>query len=1015
MPNAINYFLNQIASTASESCRAYFDFIPNNSNLSVLFNKSGDLSFSGVIKPSVGNFWQNTGSGYFSGSRYVEFTGINNYSINNKDLTISLVYENTNVGGATLLSTIETGTFISYNEFGSPQTNLIYKGFEFGITANNRLFFEYYRDNGPNIFTSDFTLADKNSIYLSITENSMSFGYYDFFRNRLISNNNYILTDYLFDYSKIFIGYNPNINNSYNFNKNYTGFFENLLIFSPSLYAYDLINLNSGIAYTYNSGSVNIESTSITGITGYASGITGFTTGITGTSLIPTGVLTNEWGVEYTGYFESGITGTIFLLGITAQTGIIAFEQITGIIGESVVKNNSYINLFGKNNINLLSKIDSDDTLELQLLTDTSFQELKLKNIKAQYLPYINKFFIPSESIDDINSFIVFSNGQLQNTGISYLTGNGYTSNTLIINDYVIDENKEILFNNNYGENDFVFVDLTQVYDTGLYIKDFFVESGNGEITLTGWNDNLNNIYFNGQKLINGFHYKTLLPQLQDSLTGTTGYYDNFGKNFSINTNGEILVAAATTKRNNSSQTVGSIEIFKKNNGKYNLIQGITGSVINDLFGDNLSTSSDGRTIAVSNNSANNGRVWIYQSSNLSNWALYQTLSGNVGAQYFGTRLAISPDGTVLTVGSRFDVVAPNSTGSMWIYTGGFNRTWNQTQKITGLMNTVGFADIGWPSNQTLNSGGNTLCIGFDSKKVGIDEFAGVVSIYTGLNGVYNFSQELIGDAIGQSSGDLFGRSLAITDVGNILAVGSLHDQNFENSTLDGALFIFETGSDKKFFLKQKLRGDLDPFLRQYDRFGYFTDMSSDGSIIITSSQHDEGSALPQTNQSVGAFWVYRKNSLGTWDQIHKEIGTGINNFFGFACKLSRDGSTIVVGEQPVIFGLGNRGSLKIYSQDVFSVNDIIFEKQNPLYNGTTGVLSATPKLSNYRILDSNNNSYLIPNRYLYNLSEIYKNGIRQTLGSDYLELAKFDSNTGVGFFDYNPDIIYNNDSLFNL
>lgn len=502
MANAINYFLNQIASSASESCRAYFDFVPSNSNLSVLFNKSGDLSFSGVVKPSVGNFWQNTGSGYFSGGRYIEFTGIDNYGINNKDLTISLVYENTNIGGATLLSTIQTGAFISFNEFGSPQTNLIYKGFEFGITANNRLFFEYYRDNGPNIFISDFALADKNSIYLSITENNISFGYYDFFRNRLVSNNNYILTDYLFDYSKIFIGYNPNINNNYNFNKNYTGFIENLLIFSPSLYAYDLVNLNSGIAHIYNSGQINVETTLITGITGYVSGITGFTTGVTGINLIPTGILTNEWGVQYTGYLESGITGTVFLLGITGQTGIIAFEQVTGISGENISKNNNYINSFGKMNINLLSKINSEDLIDINLNTNIASNPLN-KNINLEFQRYANNFSLLEDILNN-SSAIVYVNGQLKHSGIFYNTGNIYNLSQYIVNDYYTDEINNFIFANQYNENDSVFVDFVTGYNSGLYIENF---NSIGVTSLTGWNYNLYNFYFNGQKLTQNINY----------------------------------------------------------------------------------------------------------------------------------------------------------------------------------------------------------------------------------------------------------------------------------------------------------------------------------------------------------------------------------------------------------------------------------------------------------------------------------------------------------------------------
>jgi hypothetical protein len=1014
--NAINYFLTEQNSAANESCKLYFDF-NTLSNLSQNINNlSGNINYKGVINSFQPSFWNNSGSGFFSG-QFVSITGNNDTGVNiiHNDVTFCLVYEHLSDKGGILISTVESGVFKTFNDLGFEVETGIFKGFNFGFTANNRLFFEYYNNNALETHTSNFALSQKSSVFLTIFNNNINYGYYDFFKNQIVEDSFFIESNFLFDYSSVHLGYNNNLNNTIFYDNKYTGYIDTFLIYSPSIFNIDITAINSGLAHTYNSGVVVVQDNSITGITGYASGITGYLTGITGTVLIPTGVIINQWGVEFTGFLESGLTGLIPQFANSGITGVIEPIFVTGRQGESIVFDRNFINSFGKRVVNYLSKIDIDDTLELQFFTDSYFGDINLKNIKAEYLPYINKFSIPYENIDDINSFIVFSNGQLQNTGVSYLTGNGYTSANLIINDYIIEDNKEIIFNNDYAENDSVFVDLTQNYNTGLYIKEFFVTSGQGELTLTGWNDNLNNIYFNGQKLVNGIHYKTLLPKLVDSLSGTTGYFDGFGTIFNINANGEILVVGAGTKLNNLAQSVGSVEIFKRVNNKYNLIQGITGININEQFGNNLSMSADGKIIAISNNSQNNGRIWIYQSSNLSTWSLYQTLSGNIGAQRFGERLALSPDGTVLSIGSRPDFVAPNSTGSMWIYTGGFNKVWNLTQKITGLMNSVGFADIGWPSNQVLNSGGNTLCIGFDSKKVGSDIFAGAVSVYTGINGVYNFSQELIGDPVGESSGDLFGRSLAITDVGNILAVGSLHDQNFENKTLDGALFIFETGIDKLFSLKQKLRGDLDPFLRQNDRFGYYADMSSDGSIILTSSQHDEGAGQPQTNQSVGAYWVYRRNINGSWDLLHKEIGTGINNFFGLLCKLSRDGSTIAIGERPFIGGVGTRGSVKIYEQDIFSVNDVIFERQNPLYNGTTGILSATPKSNNYRILDINKNSYLLPMKYLYNLSEIYKNGVRQTLDTDYLELARLDTNTGVGFFDTKPDFIYNNEGLFSL
>jgi hypothetical protein len=1006
----INYFLNESPGIALDNFKAYFDFISGNNPL-LINNKSGDLNISGEIKNislpiNLNDFYKNTGEAFFNSGSYIKIHNITGVDLTN--FTISFIYENLRNGGATIISNIKTGLLNTFNEFGVPQENTIYKGFELGVTSNNKLYFEYYSQNGPDIFISDFSLSNRNSVFLSFIENNIVIGYYDFYKNTLFSNNFIIDSEFIFDPQSLYIGYNPDASGLFNFNQLFTGFISEFLLFSPAIYNYDVVSINSGYAHNYVSGSLISITNIISGITGYADQITGYLSGVTGIESVPTGVIIDEWGVSYTGFQDIELSGLIPLSGTVAISGQIDSFTEEILTGESLSLDYTFLNSLGKNNINFLSKIDSEDILELNSYTDYSNLNNIQKNIRLSKDFIENRFYI-SNDINFSGTPIVFINGQAHLSGNLLLTGSPYNSGIFLINDYYYNENlREFIFNNDYNENDSAFIDIENVNDI-LYIKNFAIESGNGEIVLTGWNDNLNKIYFNGQKLVNGIHYKTLLPKLISSLSGTTGYFDGFGIQFNINRDGTILFVAASQHKNNLNQTIGKVYIYKKNGQQYSLIQEISGLAINGNFGYNLSSSQDGKVLTVSDL---NSKVFIYESNNFSNWNLVRTLSGN-GSNGFGERLALSPDGSVLSIGSRIDFVAPNSTGSMWIYTGGFNQTWNLTQKITGLMNPIGFADIGWPANQVLNSGGTTLCIGFDSKKVGSDPFAGVVSVYTGINGVYNLSQELIGDSVGQSSGDLFGRSLAITDIGNILSVGSLHDQIFEKGTVDGALFIFETGVNKLFSLKQKLKGDLDPFLRQNDRFGYYADMSSDGNIILTSSQHDEGSAQPQTNQSVGAFWVYRRNINGLWDLLHKEVGTGINNYFGLQSKLSRDGSTIAVGVNSLVGGnVGFIGSLKLYQQDPFSVNDIIFEKSTPLYNETTGILMAIPKSYNNTIIELGQNLFSFNTKYLYNLTEIYKNGIRQTIGTDYLELPVLDSNNGTGFFDLKPDLIYNNEGF---
>ena len=507
--NGLSYFLNQNNSLANDYCKLYFNFNTNSSIDQNIYNLSGLSNYRGRINSFQPSFWtKSSGSGFFSGQS-VSITGNNDTGVNflHNDATFCLVYEHFSPNGCILISTVETGMYNTFNEFGFEIQTGIFKGFNLGVTSNNRLFFEYYNNNSLEAYTSNFSLSQKASIFLTIFNNNANLGYYDFFQNRVIDESFFIQSDYLFDYSSIYLGKNNNLINTVFFDNGFTGFMDEFLVYSPSLYNADIVDINSGFAHIYNSGSLSVQDNSITGVTGYTSGITGFSTGITGTVLIATGVVNNEWGVQYTGFLESGVTGAIPLFDTFEMTGIITLILNTGVTGESILLNRPYINSFGKDVINYLSKVDMEDLLEMQTLSQNYSGYVRLKNIKSEFLPYLNAFAIPNLYLDNSDSFTIFVNGQFQNSGRYYLTGNGYISGKVLVNDYIINENKEIIFNNTYNENDSVFLDFVENYNTGLYIDNFSVPSGTGNFVLTGWNDNLNNIYFNGQKLVSGIHY----------------------------------------------------------------------------------------------------------------------------------------------------------------------------------------------------------------------------------------------------------------------------------------------------------------------------------------------------------------------------------------------------------------------------------------------------------------------------------------------------------------------------
>ena len=133
----------------------------------------------------------------------------------------------------------------------------------------------------------------------------------------------------------------------------------------------------------------------------------------------------------------------------------------------------------------------------------------------------------------------------------------------------------------------------------------------------------------------------------------------NFGEEFDVSSNGEVLVTTASyTNHSDSTKPLVKIAIYRKVNGRYQYSQ-IIDSPINDYegFGKALSISDDGTKIFVgapqnSEEQIDTGTVYVYKQTN-GTFELIQTIRSidkEINTQ-FGT--ALSYDDGVLSVTSR--------------------------------------------------------------------------------------------------------------------------------------------------------------------------------------------------------------------------------------------------------------------------------------------------------------------------------------------------------------------------
>jgi hypothetical protein len=744
MKNSVPYFLKLFNAPAQNNCVCYYDFEKTGTFIQ---NTSGNTGYmNGQIMPTFSNFWQNSGSGLFSGN-YVKI--ITTGDINLMNATYAMVYEKTCNGGATLISTIESG----YNSSG-----LYYKGFEFGVTSNNYLYFDYYTNNGPTTLIADKNISDKASVFLSIDNGSVSFGNYDFFTSKLNSNIFSIQNNYLLNPTGVNLGYNNDFKNTYCYNKKFTGYMDEFLIFSPPLYTYELVYLNSGFVYDYIPSTSYTEYTYATGITGYTTGVTGYYTFTNGYSVVATGTVTDIFGNTYTGYQAVPLNVTMSGTGILALTGITAFPS-TSISGETVVFNSGTVASFGKNYINLLNKITTNDIVDI-CLPDQNFPYQYKNNINAKYDNVNNSFYDNDLKSNTGIGYIVYANGLAQNLGDSINTGTIYNTSLVIKNDYIKTTNNDISFANNFNDSDNItFQTVTGIYDTGLYIENFTVPSKNTTTVknLVSYSNSFDKWfgYVGMQYLPRNMQKNATDPfgvannAWSFPITGCTppggGFYNqNRTELFNLIPNGTKIISSMWIKTDNPT---GFDKVFGINANMYGVPYLLTNQWQRITYTGNLNnTSSDQQLFfnAAAKTLDMTGTIYVYGAQIETGTTQLNEYIENSGT---GVSNFISLN-NLNWDSNKYNIFYNGQK----LLTGNYNNVSNQLAHIVSIVNSKPSSGIYFTNNSELFSGttGQLFALprNFNS------EVTGIFNLYKNLQRFYNNYSEVYLNGLRQSLGD---------------------------------------------------------------------------------------------------------------------------------------------------------------------------------------------------------------------------------------------------------------------
>lgn len=364
----------------------------------------------------------------------------------------------------------------------------------------------------------------------------------------------------------------------------------------------------------------------------------------------------------------------------------------------------------------------------------------------------------------------------------------------------------------------------------------------------------------------------------------------------------------------------------------------------NDWFGERMTLSADGLTLAVAarredgnavgvggdggNNSAfGSGAVYVYTRSG-SQWEFqaYVKASNTNADDEFGTDLSLSADGNTLVVGAPgedSDAIGVNGNqlsnaapGSGAVYV--FQRsgsTWSQTHYVKAS-NTQGDARFG--GAVAVSGDGNWFVVGAPGES---GDATGVNSVPANYNAsssgaAYAWQRTANGwilraylKANQATSFDFFGTSVAISHDGSRVAVGAEGEDGSAAGVGGTVNDLLATSGAAFLYARTGNVWSLEAYVKASnpgagDRFGSALALSGDGATLAVGAYAESSQAVgingdEADNSMAGSGAVYLLDvQAGVWAQraYVKASNPRPNSNFGLGVDLSHDGQLLAVG-----------------------------------------------------------------------------------------------------------------------
>lgn len=353
------------------------------------------------------------------------------------------------------------------------------------------------------------------------------------------------------------------------------------------------------------------------------------------------------------------------------------------------------------------------------------------------------------------------------------------------------------------------------------------------------------------------------MPTVEQKISASNAAAGNeFGASVAMSRNGSTLVIGAVTANSNK----GAVYVYRGAGFATETILTASDGMSGDDYGLAVAVSDDGSVIVVGSplavSGAGKGKAYIYSGPG---WGTQTIVTGSDLAgpsDFFGGAVAISGDGLVVGAGASG---WSSSKGKAYLYHGAAYAT---EKKFTGT-GTSSSSQFG--SGVALSSDGSVFAVGARNVSGGVSN-AGKAFIYDGIS----WGTETVLTAAIRIVGGQFGSSIALSDDGSVVVVGSLG-----NRSPGGTVYVKSGASYATETILAASDGQTN------DNFGCSVGITADGLSVVVGALFG-GISTP------GQAYTYSGASYATERIFSASDGVSGNEFGGSVAF--KDSDLVLVG-----------------------------------------------------------------------------------------------------------------------